>query len=350
MVREFSMPKLVSVIIPCFNAQKWLAEAIESCFQQTYPRIEVIVVDDGSTDRSLDIIQSYSGRIIWETGPNRGGNHARNRGFALSSGNYIQYLDADDYLLTEKIARQVHCLEATQADVVYGDWRHQTHLPNGTSFLEPVSICGPKADFLESLLANDRWLSPAALLFTRATIVSSGGWDESLRAGQDRDFLITIAMAGKKFVYQPGCESIYRRHDRITVASACRLRWLKNHTLVLEKAERQLSQLGQLSLKYRRALAQSYFCMAREYIAREYQVMDGSNYLQYLRLLEKALTLFPGFKASNRGVTYQLLQQLFGCRSVERLAHFRKQIPLLLTKKIQSRVAAGSKPYLETRG
>jgi len=72
--------------------------------------------------------------------------------------------------------------------------------------------------------------------------------------------------------------------------------------------------------------------------------MDGSNYLQYLRLLEKALTLFPGFKATNRGVTYQLLQQLFGCCSAERLAHFRKQISLLLTKKMQSWVVAGGNP------
>ena len=105
------MSKLVSIIIPCYNAEKWLTEAIDSCLNQTYSNIEVIVVDDGSTDGSLDIIKSYGNKIIWETGKNKGGNHARNRGFVLSKGAYIQFLDADDYILPEKIARQVDFLE-----------------------------------------------------------------------------------------------------------------------------------------------------------------------------------------------------------------------------------------------
>lgn len=335
--------KLASVIIPCFNAQKWLAEAIDSCLQQTYPRLEVIVIDDGSTDGSLDIIKRYGGRVIWETGPNRGGNYARNRGLALAGGDYIQYLDADDYLLPQKIARQVHYLEATGADVVYGDWRHQTHLPDGTSFLGEVRRGGPKTDFLESLLANDRWLSPAALLFTRATVEGGRGWDESLRAAQDRDFLTSIAIAGKNFVYQPSCESIYRLHERITVSTACRLRWLNSHCRVLEKAEQQLLQRGQLSEKYRRALAQSYFAMAREHLAREGVVMDGSNRLRYLQLLEKTLTLFPEFKAGNRRLAYRLVQRLFGCRNAEMLANLKKQVQLSIPQKTDSWVIKGNK-------
>lgn len=149
---------LVSIIIPCFNAERWLREAIDSVLNQTYPTIEVIIIDDGSTDASLDITKQYGDRIIWETGPNRGGNHARNRGFALSKGNYIQYLDADDYLLPHKIERQVEFLEAVKADVVYGDWQHQYHLPNGKVFLDKIKISGKQPDILESLLA-DWWLS-----------------------------------------------------------------------------------------------------------------------------------------------------------------------------------------------
>ena len=135
---QVTKSKLVSIVIPCFNTEPWLNEAIDSCLSQSYPSIEIIVIDDGSTDGSLDIIKSYSDRIIWETGPNQGGNHARNRGFALSKGDYVQFLDADDYLLPQKLEKQVQFLKTTGADVVYGDWRHQYHLKDGEVTLDDI--------------------------------------------------------------------------------------------------------------------------------------------------------------------------------------------------------------------
>ena len=77
---------LVSIIIPCYNAEKYVGEAIESALAQTYPNKEVIVIDDGSTDGSLQVIKSFGHRIRWETGPNRGGSAARNRGIELARG------------------------------------------------------------------------------------------------------------------------------------------------------------------------------------------------------------------------------------------------------------------------
>src|SRR3954451_21632885 len=91
--------RLVSIIIPCYNAERWLNESIDSCLRQTYRPLEIVVVDDGSTDKSLQILMSYGSRIKYVTGPNRGGNHARNTGFALTKGEYVQFLDADDYIL-----------------------------------------------------------------------------------------------------------------------------------------------------------------------------------------------------------------------------------------------------------
>ena len=67
-------PALVSILIPCYNAERWVGEAVQSALDQTYPKKEIIVVDDGSTDRSLDVIKSFGPRIRWETGPNRGAN------------------------------------------------------------------------------------------------------------------------------------------------------------------------------------------------------------------------------------------------------------------------------------
>ncbi len=94
---------LVSIIIPCFNARRYVSQAIQSALGQTYGNFEVIVVDDGSTDDSLQIIKSFGEAIRWESGPNRGGAAARNIGLALSKGEYVQFLDADDVLFPSKI-------------------------------------------------------------------------------------------------------------------------------------------------------------------------------------------------------------------------------------------------------
>src|SRR5437773_7247908 len=115
------MEPLVSIIIPCYNAENWIGKAIQSGLDQTWPQKEIIVIDDGSTDKSLNVIQSFGQKIRWETGPNRGGNIARNRGLQLSRGQWLQYLDADDYLLPNKVADQVaFFLAHAEADVVFG--------------------------------------------------------------------------------------------------------------------------------------------------------------------------------------------------------------------------------------
>ncbi|MGC4020654.1 MAG: glycosyltransferase family A protein [Cyclobacteriaceae bacterium] len=109
----------VSILIPCYNSEKWIEQAIQSALDQTYDNKEVIVVDDGSKDRSFEIIKSFGERIICESGPNKGGNVTRNRLLALSSGEWIQYLDSDDYLLPEKIKHQVDVLDS-ETDVLFG--------------------------------------------------------------------------------------------------------------------------------------------------------------------------------------------------------------------------------------
>src|SRR5262245_44085768 len=115
------MAPLVSILIPCYNAERWVGQAIESALAQTWPVKEVIVVDDGSQDRSLSVIESFANRIRWQAGPNRGGNVARNELLELAQGTWLQFLDADDYLLPEKIAKQAVFLEGhPDTDVVFG--------------------------------------------------------------------------------------------------------------------------------------------------------------------------------------------------------------------------------------
>src|SRR5437762_1494315 len=138
---------LVSIVIPCFNARRWIGQAIESSLAQTWREKEVVVMDDGSTDGSLEVIQSFGDRIRWETRPNRGGNAARNRLLELARGDWLQYLDADDYLLPEKIDGQMRFVApAPQTDVVYGrvtreHWKEDGARRAALPIREPREAC-----------------------------------------------------------------------------------------------------------------------------------------------------------------------------------------------------------------
>lgn len=129
--------ELVSVVIPCCNNEHFIGAAIESSLSQSYPYIQVIVVDDGSSDHSLEIIQSYGDRIEWTAQKNQGGGAARNRGLELATGYYIKFLDADDVLLPNSISKQMRNTHKIHNDckaIVYGDaiWVDQ-HLERSES-------------------------------------------------------------------------------------------------------------------------------------------------------------------------------------------------------------------------
>lgn len=114
----------IHTLIPCHNAELWIGEAIESTLNQNYPHTEVIVYDDGSTDGSWDIIQSFGDRIAAGQGPNRGGGAARNWLLERASGPWVQYLDADDCLRPDKINGQVDVLEAKSRMHRLAGFRH----------------------------------------------------------------------------------------------------------------------------------------------------------------------------------------------------------------------------------
>jgi glycosyltransferase involved in cell wall biosynthesis len=261
-------------------------------------------------------LRSFGAKIRWETGEHRGGSQARNRGFSLSEGRYIQFLDADDYLLPEKIARQVAFLEETGADVVYGDWRHQYHAPDGKIDLGEAQVSGVQDDVLEALLGG-WWTANMTLLVRRGVVLRCGGWDESLMAGQDRDFFISIASSGANVRYQPGCYSVYRRYGNVTTSTASLRRWLDSHWRLLDKAESNLSDAGRLSTRRRQALAQSYFG-----IARNYYDIDRSK---YALALKKALSLDPSFRPGGSAF-YRLVRRTLGFELADELASRKRKL------------------------
>lgn len=306
---------LVSVVIPCFNAEQWVGEAIESCLNQTYSNLEIIIVDDGSTDGSVKVLDAFGSKIKLLTGANKGGNHARNQGFAVSSGEYVQFLDADDYLLPDKIEKQVLRLEETGADVAYGDWQRRHHLPNGTSRLGEVVATEVHEDVLEAIF-NSRWRTNTnALLCKRDAVTNSGGWDEDLKAAQDIGFYIALALSGAKFVYQPGLLSVYRRYGNTTVSTSDSAKLTRNMCLLYEKTEREMRASGKLSPEYTRALATTFFSLARRSYAVDRELFRA--------MLDKNLALVPNFKPQV-SAGYNLIQRIFGFENAEKFAYTRR--------------------------
>src|SRR6266436_10021329 len=106
------MPSLVSILIPAYNAEPWIADTVRSALAQTWPRKEIIVVDDGSRDETLSIAQQFASKTVSIVAQeNRGAAAARNKALELCQGDYIQWLDADDLLAPDKVARQMEAAE-----------------------------------------------------------------------------------------------------------------------------------------------------------------------------------------------------------------------------------------------
>jgi glycosyltransferase involved in cell wall biosynthesis len=201
----------VSILIPCYNAEQWIAQAIESALNQTYLNKEVIVIDDGSTDNSLEIIKSFGDKIRWETIANKGGNATRNRLLELSTGEWLQYLDADDYLLPDKIEKQIQFLnQNSNVEVIYCPHITEDIGANGILQIAPeITKYSEQPDLW--LLAIE-WHIPqtGGMLFNKQALLDIDGWNENLRHCQDYDLYVRLLAADKKFIYFKDSGAVYR--------------------------------------------------------------------------------------------------------------------------------------------
>lgn len=181
---------LVSVIIPCYNQGQFLAEAIDSVLAQTYPHVEIIVVNDGSTDNTVDVAASYGDKIkyIWQE--NSGVSVARNRGILESRGDYLQFLDADDLITPLKLSQQLEAFFMyPEVGVVYSEGRYidDTGVDQG-----PVALNHGSGWVFHRMLSLDQTVIHAPLL-RRQYVAAAGLFDASLPAAEDADFWVRMA-------------------------------------------------------------------------------------------------------------------------------------------------------------
>ena len=181
---------LVSVVVPCYNQAHFLGEAIESVLAQTYPRFEIIVIDDGSTDNTSEVAGRYRGvRCIRQD--NQGLSAARNSGLRNSEGEYVVFLDADDRLLPEALQAGLECLKAyPECAVAFGPYRI---IASDGSFLKQRRQPVVDKDSYAALLQRNNIGVPAVVMYRRAVFASVGGFDSSVDASADADMYLRIA-------------------------------------------------------------------------------------------------------------------------------------------------------------
>jgi glycosyltransferase involved in cell wall biosynthesis len=204
---------LVSIVIPCYNAEPWIGPAVDSALAQTWPAVEIIVVDDGSRDGSADAVHRREGegvRLIRQ--PNRGAAAARNAGLRSSTGAYVQFLDADDLLAADKIERQMAVLEAAgPAVLASAAWARFAGTPGGAEFIAHANwrdLSG--IEFLQLHYEEGCMMHPAAWLAPRALLDRAGPWDESLSLNDDGEYFSRVALAAERIVFCPEARSYYR--------------------------------------------------------------------------------------------------------------------------------------------
>jgi glycosyltransferase involved in cell wall biosynthesis len=224
----------ISVLIPTYNAELTIEKTIASVQQQTYRDFEIIVIDDGSTDKTVDVVQSImDNRIKLFFYENGGVSVARNRAIKNATGKYIAFLDADDLWTNNKLERQLATLEANpEAKIAYSRTRYIDEKENCLYECEPVSFEG---NILEELLLTNFLITSSNPLICHQAIRSVGGFDSSLKSSEDWDCYLKLA-ARYSFAVVPEYQILYRKSQSLNNLSA-NVEQMKNTSYkVLERA------------------------------------------------------------------------------------------------------------------
>lgn len=220
---------LVSIIIPTYNRAHLIVETLDSILAQTYENWECIIVDDGSMDNTNEVVEKFvmrDSRFQYHYRPShksKGANVCRNYGFELSKGKYIQYLDSDDYISSNKIENQVNLLENYDINTIaICKWQFFENLSNKDvqdNELKVYKNFDSIVDFIDALALSGGFLPPHSYLLSRQLVLNAGNWMDRLVVNQDGEFFARIFINTKRVVFVPDVMVYYRRNhiDNISI-------------------------------------------------------------------------------------------------------------------------------------
>ena len=321
------MNPIVTVVIPLYNAEKYIAETLQSVLAQTYPNIEVLVIDDGSTDDSLVIAKTYeSEKVKVFSQPNKGASAARNYGLREAKGDYIQFLDADDLLSSNKIEEQVKVLVEQPSKVALcptihffdGDklpdnqeedeWFYE-FTDNPSKFL--IKLYGGY-ETEGGMIQPNSWLTP------RNIVEKVGFWNEQLSLDDDGEFFCRVVLVSTGVVFTPSVINYYRKFNN-------------NRNLSSKKNEKAVrSALLSLELKQKHLLPFKDDSGYKKAFARAYKRMAVETYPEFKKTTNVCMVNINYLNGTNHDVVIggkgiEYIKKIFGWKVARLIQYFLKR-------------------------
>ena len=211
------MTPLVSILIPAYNAERWIGDTIQSALAQTWPRKEIIIVDDGSRDQTLAVAQQFaSGNVLVVTQRNQGASAARNKAFEICQGDYIQWLDADDLLSRDKIANQMAAADSCQdkRTLLSSAWAYFMYRPSRARFVPTSLWCDlSPVEWLLRKMGQNLHMQTATWLVSRELTYAAGPWDPRLSLDDDGEYFCRVVLSSNAIRFVPDAKVFYRERD-----------------------------------------------------------------------------------------------------------------------------------------
>jgi glycosyltransferase involved in cell wall biosynthesis len=208
------MIPLVSILIPAYNSQQWIGETIESALAQTWPRKEIIVVDDGSTDQTLQVARQFASNSVYvTTQANQGASAARNTAFTICQGDYLQWLDADDLLEPNKIEKQMKMLDqcSSRRTLLSGAWARFMYRQRMARFRPTALWCDlTPVEWLLRKMGQSLQMQTDNWLVSRELSEAAGPWDVRLWRDNDGEYFCRVIQASDGVKFVPDAKSYYR--------------------------------------------------------------------------------------------------------------------------------------------
>ncbi len=305
------MAPLVSVLIPCYNVEDWLADTIESVLAQTWRNIELILVNDGSTDNTLIVAKKYEApnvKILSQE--NLGQSASETRALQEAQGDFIEYLDADDLLSPDKLERQILLLDESESGyVASGEWARFYKTPEDARFIpEPIWANFSPVDWLVCSWDGGGMMHGAAWLIPRKVADMAGPWNEGLTLINDFDYFSRVLLASKGVKFCQGAKSYYRSGLSSSLSGA------KSRSAI-ESAFRSL-EIGTSAL-----LSQENTSRTRHACATSYQRLIHAIYPAEPDLIKQAemqVRVWGGSQLKPEGgMLFQVLSKAVGWKSAK---------------------------------
>lgn len=208
------MKPLVSILIPAYNAEAWIADTIRSAMAQTWPRKEIIVVDDGSTDGTANVAGRFaSEQVAVVSTSNQGPSATRNHAFQLSQGDYIQWLDADDLLAPDKIERQLLALRKEDPRILLSSpWGYFSYRKNRARFI-PTSLWQDLSpvEWLLRKMGENLHMQTATWLTSRRLSEAAGPWDSRMLVDNDGEYFCRVLLLSQRTCFVREARVFYRK-------------------------------------------------------------------------------------------------------------------------------------------